>query len=146
MKAFLKLIRIQNLIIIAGTQYLMRWAIIHPLLGHSYGFGGEEIKQLTGFELQFNEFYFFLLVLSTIFLTASGYVINDYFDTKTDILNRHGTVVVWKTIRRRDAIILLTVFNILGVGLVFFIALKINLFFLGILYSLVADFIINKTF
>ena len=86
MKAFLKLIRIQNLFIIAGTQYLMRWAIIHPLLRHSYGFGGEEIKLLTGFDLQFNEFYFFLLVLSTIFLTAAGYVINDYFDTKTDIL------------------------------------------------------------
>ena len=138
MKAFLKLIRIQNLIIIAGTQYLMRWAIIHPLLRHSYGFGGEEIKQLIGFDLQFNEFYFFLLVLSTIFLTAAGYVINDYFDTKTDILNRPGTVVVGKTIRRRDAIILHTVFNILGVGLGFFIACKINMFFLGFIFILVA--------
>ena len=65
---FLRLIRIQNLIIVALTQYLMRWAIIRPLL------------KINDFEFQFSEFNFFLLVLSTLLITAAGYVINDYFD------------------------------------------------------------------
>jgi 4-hydroxybenzoate polyprenyltransferase len=138
MITFLKLVRIQNLIIIAGTQYLMRWTIINPLLKHFYAIKGEELVNLTEFELQFNGFYFSLLVLSTILLTAAGYVINDYFDTKTDILNRPETVVVGKIIPRRYAMTIHIILNILGVGLGFFIAWKVNILSYGLIFILVA--------
>jgi 4-hydroxybenzoate polyprenyltransferase len=103
MIAVLKLVRIQNLIIVAITQYLMRFAIINPML-HIYGF-----------ELQMGEFDFFILVLSTVFITAAGYVINDYFDTKTDAYNKPQKVVIDKSISRRSAMALHIVLNILGV-------------------------------
>jgi 4-hydroxybenzoate polyprenyltransferase len=77
---------------VALTQYAMRFAILSPILG------------INDFELQLGEFHFFLLVLATILITAAGYVINDYFDTRTDLVNRPDTVVIGRQISRRTAI------------------------------------------
>ena len=123
---YLKLIRYQNLLIIAVTQYLMRWSIIYPIL------------KVNNFHLQFSEFNFFLLVLSTIFLAAAGYVINDYFDRKTDLLNRPDTVIVGTVIKRRVAMILHIVINIIGIGLGFYILLSIGIYKLGFIYIIIA--------
>jgi 4-hydroxybenzoate polyprenyltransferase len=103
MKEILKLIRIQNLIIVAATQYLMRFAIIRPIL------------KVSDFSLQFSEFDFFILVFSTLCLTAAGYVINDYFDTKTDAYNKPEKVVVGRSVSRRSAMALHFVLNVLGI-------------------------------
>ncbi|MCD4794635.1 MAG: geranylgeranylglycerol-phosphate geranylgeranyltransferase [Bacteroidales bacterium] len=121
----LKLIRAKNLLIIAFTQYLMRYAVIFPML------------ESKGFESQFSDFNFFLLVLTTVILAAAGYVINDYFDTKTDLLNRPKTVVVGKHIKRRSAMTLHIVLNIVGIVLGFYISLQINLWKLVYIYVLI---------
>ena len=52
----------------------MRWCIISPFL------------ELNHFSLQLDWFHFLILVLSTVFIAAAGYIINDYFDTRTDRL------------------------------------------------------------
>ena len=122
MLSFLKLIRIQNLLIVAATQYLMRFAVIAPILS------------INDFALQMTEFEFFILVLSTICLTAAGYVINDYFDTKTDNLNRPETVIVGKSIKRRSAMTLHLIFNLVGVIGGFYVSYKIGLYQLGIIF------------
>jgi 4-hydroxybenzoate polyprenyltransferase len=103
MQAILRVVRIKNLVIVAVTMYLMRYCLIQPLL---------HIKNL---DLQLSDINFLLLTLSTVFITAGGYVINDYFDTKTDLVNRPQTVVVGRSLSRRTAIILHTIFNFLGV-------------------------------
>ena len=121
----LKLIRIQNLFIIAFTQYLMRYAVIFPML------------ESKGFESQFSDLNFFFLVLTTVILAAAGYVINDYFDTKTDLLNRPETVVVGKHIKRRSAMTLHIVLNIAGIILGFYISWQINLWKLVYIYVLI---------
>lgn len=126
MLAFLKLIRIQNLLIVAVTQYLMRYAVIEPIL------------EVNNFELQMTNFEFFVLVFATICLTAGGYVINDYFDTKTDSLNRPGTVVVGKSITRRSAMTIHMTFNILGVIAGFYVSYKIGLYQLGLIFLIVS--------
>ncbi len=126
MIAFLKLIRIQNLLIVAATQYLMRFAIISPIL------------KVNNFSLQMSEFDFFILVLSTVFLTAAGYVINDYFDTRTDSMNRPEEVVVGKSIERRTAMTLHVVLNILGIIGGFYVSYKIGLYQLGIIFIIVS--------
>ncbi|MCF6240045.1 MAG: geranylgeranylglycerol-phosphate geranylgeranyltransferase [Bacteroidales bacterium] len=126
MLAFLKLIRIQNLLIVAGTQYLMRFAIIRPIL------------KVNNFSLQMSEFDFFILVLSTVFLTAAGYVINDYFDTRTDSMNRPGEVIVGKSIERRTAMSLHIVLNILGIIGGFYVSYKIGLYQLGVIFIIVS--------
>ena len=97
-----KLIRIQNLFIIAFTQYLMRYAVIFPML------------ESKGFESQFSDLNFFFLVLTTVLLAAAGYVINDYFDTRTDLVNRPKTVIVGKSIKRRTAMALHIFLNLIA--------------------------------
>lgn len=126
MYAYLKLIRYPNLIIVVLTQYLMRWGILEPML---------EVNQ---FDLQMDSFHFFLLVLSTVCITAAGYVINDYFDTHTDLLNRPREVIVGTKIHRRFAMIFHLALNIVGVGLGFYLSFYIGIPYLGLLFLLVA--------
>lgn len=122
---FLKLIRYKNLLIIVLTQYLMRWSIIKPLL------------KVNQFELQFSELHFFFLVLATVLITAAGYVINDYFDTKTDLLNRPETVILGRKLNRRWAILLHIIFNTLGIGLGAYISFYIGLPILTLVFVLI---------
>lgn len=126
MKHYLRLVRIQNLLIVVFTQCLMRWAIIEPIL------------DVNNFDLQFSNFNFWLLVLATVSLTAAGYVINDYFDTKTDILNRPDEVVVGKHISRRTAMTLHVILSITGIVVGGYISWRIGLYQLGIIYLIVS--------
>ncbi len=138
MVAFLKLIRIQNLFIVALTQYMMRWCILHPIMSHLIVIQNNETIRLPEFELQFSEFSFFLLVLSTVFLTAAGYVINDYFDAKTDLLNHPGKVIVGKAIPRRIAMASHIILNVLGVGIGVYLSFFVGMHFLVIVFIVVA--------
>ncbi|MGM0531547.1 MAG: geranylgeranylglycerol-phosphate geranylgeranyltransferase [Bacteroidota bacterium] len=126
MYAYLKLIRYPNLIIVVLTQYLMRWGIIEPML------------EVNRFNLQLDSFHFFLLVLSTVCITAAGYVINDYFDTHTDLLNRPREVLVGTKIHRRFAMIFHLVLNIVGIGVGLYLSFHIGIPYLGLLFLLVA--------
>ncbi len=103
MKPFLSLIRWPNLLMIAYMQYVMRYAVIQPII------------KLYGFELQMSGFTFFCLVLSTICTAAAGYVINDYFDIKTDHINRPDKVIVGKYISRRKTMMIHLILSIAGV-------------------------------
>jgi 4-hydroxybenzoate polyprenyltransferase len=125
MIAFLKIVRIKNLLIVAITQYLMRFAIIEPIL------------KIYNFSLQLREINFFVLVLSTVCLTAAGYVINDYFDTKTDSLNRPSRVIVGRLISRRTAMALHVVLNIIGVLGGFYVSYQIGHIKFGFIFILV---------
>ena len=138
MKAFLQLIRWPNLLIIIATQYLMRYAILDTMLKNIYVFINSEIVKVPDMELQLSDFQFLLLVMSTVFLTAAGYVINDYFDTKTDKLNRPHRVVVGKLISRRLTMTIHLVLNGLGVALGFYLAWSIGMMFLGFVFLLVS--------
>jgi 4-hydroxybenzoate polyprenyltransferase len=134
MIAFLKLIRLPNLLIVAGTQYLMRFAIIDAILG----FYNKTSDGEFDFVLQMSEFDFFILVLATVCLTAAGYVINDYFDTKTDSLNRPKTVVVGKSISRRSAMAIHIVLNAIGVIGGFYASWKVGHPKFGFIFVLAA--------
>lgn len=115
LRSILKLIRFPNLVIIAATQYAMRYLIMEPLLPSDT------------FTLQFGDFQFFLLVLSTIFIAAAGYIINDYFDTQADMINKPARVVVGVRISRRVAMTLHALLNIIGVSIGVYLAFYIKL-------------------
>jgi 4-hydroxybenzoate polyprenyltransferase len=137
MKEFLKLIRWQNLLIVALTMILMRYAVIAPLLGKIgvvliHG-SGEEIPVT----LQFPWYDFIILVAATIFITAGGYVINDYFDIKTDLINK-GKVIVGTKIPRRQAMMWHNIFNIVGVAAGFYISWKAGYIMMGALFLIVS--------
>ncbi len=126
MKPFFRLIRIKNLLIIAATQYLMRYAILNPILKSIDISHGNDIVNMTELSMQMSGFEFLCLVFATCFITAAGYVINDYFDTKTDLINRPSSVVVGKTLSRRMVMVIHIVLNTIGIGFGFFVSFRIG--------------------
>ncbi len=125
MIAFLKLIRLQNLLIIAFTQYMIRICLIEPIL------------KLSGLELQMSEWEFALLVLATAFVSAGGYIINDYFDVRIDTINKPDEMVIDKGVKRRVAMGAHAVLSFLGVAIGIFLAWKSNILLSGgVLFTL----------
>lgn len=124
--AILRLIRFQNLLIIAATQYIMRYCIIYPFL------------KINNFEIQLSGFHFFLLVLATVLIAAGGYVINDYFDTGTDRLNRPGKVVIDKSIQRRMAMLIHFLLNFTGIVIGIYLSFYIKVPELSVIFMLAA--------
>lgn len=110
--AFLKLVRIENLIMIALTQVFLRYFVVQKIFNE---------HQMT---LELRDVVFYGLVVSTVLIAAAGYIINDYFDVKTDLINHPDTVVVDKVIKRRWAIFLHITFTFLGIMLGMLAALK----------------------
>jgi 4-hydroxybenzoate polyprenyltransferase len=137
MKDFLKLIRWQNLLMVILTMVLMRYAVLAPVINRIGVIlikgSGEEIPMT----LQFPWYDFILLIVSTVFITAGGYVINDYFDIKTDLINK-GKVIVGTKIPRRQAIMWHSVFNIAGVTSGFYLSYKAGYIWLGTLFLVVS--------
>jgi 4-hydroxybenzoate polyprenyltransferase len=120
MKAFFNLIRWQNLLIVILTMVLMRYAVLASIISKIgvilINGTGEEVPMT----LRFSLIDFILLVAATLFLTAGGYVINDYFDIRTDLINK-GKVIVGTKISRRQAMMWHNLFNIAGVAIGFYI-------------------------
>jgi 4-hydroxybenzoate polyprenyltransferase len=116
--AFLKLIRLPNLLIIVLTQYAIRYGIIYPIL--------ISISDDVDIDLQMTSLDFFLLSLSTVMVAAAGYIINDYFDVKVDRVNRPNTIIVGKYIKRRVAMGAHIVISSLAILIGGFIAYKVG--------------------
>ncbi|MGI8892557.1 MAG: geranylgeranylglycerol-phosphate geranylgeranyltransferase [Bacteroidia bacterium] len=81
-------------------------------------------------------FDFFLLVLSTLLVAAAGYIINDYFDTKIDRINKPDRVVIDKGIKRDKAIYLHWILSALAVIIGFYLSWKIGHFKFGFIHLL----------
>lgn len=112
--AFAKLIRIENLLMMVLTLWLLRSFVLQKLfLPNNISFSA-------------NTNLYILLITSVVLIAAAGYMINDYFDVKTDSINHPETVVLDKIIKRRWAIILHLSFTTAGILLGVFVALKIG--------------------
>lgn len=103
---FLKLIRYQNLLMIALMQLIFK-----------YGF-----LDLQDIQLALNDWQYFLLILTTVLLAGGGYLINNIFDKETDGINKPDDVVVGKFISEDKAFNTYIAFNIVGVGIGFYLA------------------------
>jgi len=103
---YLKLIRYQNLLLLAFMQLIFR-----------YGF-----LKLQNIPLALNHFQYGLLVLSTVLIAAAGYVINDILDQETDYDNRPNSIIVGKTISEKAAYNFYFTLNITGVGIGFYLS------------------------
>lgn len=94
-----RLVRMTNLIIVALTQYLTRILLIGPR--------GDWRNIVLDPDM-------FFLSLSTVCIAAAGYIINDYFDIKIDIVNKPERVVVGRYLKRRWAMGAHQILNVLG--------------------------------
>ncbi|WP_010665251.1 geranylgeranylglycerol-phosphate geranylgeranyltransferase [Marinilabilia salmonicolor] len=108
--AYLNLIRYKNLIIIVLLQILLRYGLLIPILDY------------FGVSPELSHLRFGLLVLATVLLAASGYVINNYFDVSIDRINKPDNVVVGRQVPRRTALLLHVIFTFTGVFIGLFLA------------------------
>jgi 4-hydroxybenzoate polyprenyltransferase len=116
---------------------LIRYSVIAPVIskiGVILLSGKGEVVPMV---LQFPWYDFILLVFATVLITASGYVINDYFDIKTDYINK-GRVIVGTKISRRRAMMWHTILNIAGVATGFYISWRAGYIWLGTLFLIVS--------
>jgi len=104
----------------------MRYAVILPL------------ANLYGLKFQLSDFIFFCIVFSTMCTAAAGYAINDYFDVKTDKINRPGKVVVDKAITRRRTIMTHIILCAAGILLGGYVTWKAGIPELVLVYILVS--------
>lgn len=105
--AWLKLVRWPNLLIVAMTQFVAWWCVIYPLQG----------------PVVLTPLNFSLLCLSTVLIAAGGYIINDYFDVRIDVINKPDKVILERDIPRKQAIIMHSVLNVLALVLAVLVAL-----------------------
>ncbi|MEQ9402608.1 MAG: geranylgeranylglycerol-phosphate geranylgeranyltransferase [Cyclobacteriaceae bacterium] len=100
---FLVASRIPNLLIISYTQFVTARFLM-----------GISIDRIITVE-------FLILLVSTGMIGAGGYIINDYFDQKIDMINRPKKVVVGPDLRRRFALASHVLLSFGGIALGFFI-------------------------
>jgi 4-hydroxybenzoate polyprenyltransferase len=117
-----RLIRLPNLIIIALTLYGVRYGLLLPVWESGIALMLDNDFLVRGLGLSMSSLDFLLLTVSTLFIAAAGYIINDYFDVKTDRLNRPDKVVVGRIIPRRLAMILHMTLSSLGLLLAVYVA------------------------
>ena len=96
---FLRLVRWPNLLILALMQYLTRLFLIGP---------PENWHHI------WQESTLLLITLSTVLIAAAGYIINDYFDVKIDLINKPRRVIIGRYLKRRVAMGAHQTLNVLG--------------------------------
>lgn len=109
---YLKLIRGFNLFLVALTQYLTAIFLI----------AGPE-----NWYAVLTDKGFFLLVSSTVMITGAGYLINDYYDVKIDLINKPQRVIVGKNLKRRWVIAAHTALNLGSVAIGFSLSISIGI-------------------
>lgn len=119
--SFLKLIRFNNLLMILATLVMSYYCLNDYLL----------------FSDLLNKKFLFLII-ATLLTSAGGYIINDYYDVKLDLVNKPQKVIVGNHISRRWAMLLHIWFNGIAILLAVLISAKVSLaiFLCGVLLTL----------
>ena len=103
---YLKLIRYQNLFMIALMQLIVLFGFL----------------KMQDIPLALALWQYYLLIISTVCIAAGGYIINDIMDQDADTENKPKKVIVGKTISEGLAYNLYVVFTIIGVGIGFYLS------------------------
>jgi len=111
---YIKLIRLEYLIFIFATQYLVYQNVLKTVLQ----------KHTAVF--QPDEPLMYLVFVATVLIMAGGFVLNDYFDVKIDAINRPNKLIVTQAIPREKAMLFYQILTALGVisGLLFSFLVK----------------------
>ncbi|ALJ06563.1 prenyltransferase [Pseudalgibacter alginicilyticus] len=95
---------------IALVQLLIKYAFLEP-------FGAQTSLDIVGMSL---------LILATICIAAAGNIINDIYDVETDFVNKPDSLIVGNTISEKTAYNLFIIFNMIGVGIGFYLSNHVN--------------------
>ena len=108
---FIKASRIPSLLIISITQSLTA------------------VYLVSDFSDKYSIIYsidFILLIISTLMIAAGGFIINDYYDQKIDMINRPKKVVVGTKFRRRLAMLSHSLLSVTGIAIGFWLDIRIG--------------------
>ena len=104
--SFLNLIRWKNLLIIVLVQLLIKYALLQPF----------------GVHTSLDALWIYLLIIATICIAAAGNIINDIYDVDIDTVNKPEKRIVGKSISEQTAYNLFIGFNVIGVGIGFYVS------------------------
>jgi 4-hydroxybenzoate polyprenyltransferase len=122
--AFIKMIRLPNLIFIVLTQVLFHVTVLDTIL------------LPIGIRPAIDGWNFVLLSVASVLIAAAGYIINDYFDINIDQINKPTANVVDKIVSRRWAMAWHFVLSGFGIILSAWLAWRT-----GLWYILIGNFI-----
>ncbi|MBK7965918.1 MAG: geranylgeranylglycerol-phosphate geranylgeranyltransferase [Bacteroidetes bacterium] len=126
MYKYLQLVRWPNLIMIIVLQYLLRYALVEPILLYE-----DKALLITPFE-------FFILVFSCVLIAGGGYVINDIEDLEIDKVNKPEKKIVENQISKENAMNLYTALTFIGVLGGFFLSYIKGYSYIGIINLITA--------
>lgn len=106
MKKYLQLVRLPNLLMIAATQFVIKYCFLDPF----------------SVDITLNGFGFSILILATVCLAAAGNIINDIHDVEADEINKPHKVIVGKQLSEKTAYNMFLIFNVIGVLLGFYLS------------------------
>jgi 4-hydroxybenzoate polyprenyltransferase len=118
--AFLRLVRLPNLVMIAVTQALVYLTLAHPFYADH-----------ADYYSRFRNRYFLLLMASSLLIAAAGNIINDYFDSNIDEINKPEKKIIDKLIKRRWAIVMHIIFSVSAIFIGFYVDSQTPVFWLG---------------
>ena len=113
---YLELMRWKNLLIIAFIGVIIRYSIILPIIKYSF--------PILMMDSNFSNLDFILLLIACLSIAAAGNVINDYYDTKTDNINKPEKVLIPKKISQNKALRLHHTLNVIGITAGLFLSYK----------------------
>lgn len=118
----LNLIRYKNLLLIILIQILIKYVLFESFkVDHSL-----------------SSLHFLLLLLSTIFIAAGGYIINDIYDKSIDAINKPQKQIVGKKISETNAYNLYIAFTASGVLIGFYLSNHVGYSGFAILFILIS--------
>jgi 4-hydroxybenzoate polyprenyltransferase len=106
------------------TMVLIRYCIIQPIFSQYV------------IELEFPAALFIVLVLIVVLIAAGGYMINDYFDVKADMINRPNKIVIDKHIKASKVYTAYFIINALALVASFYLSSKIGVASMTFLFPL----------
>ncbi len=121
LKNYWELIRWKNILFLLFIQKLLEYSVVFPIL-QTYGFQTKSSLE------------YWLLNVATVLITASGYVINDYFDVKIDKINKPQKVLVGEKIDKIKVMNFYTILYVLGVGAGLLLAFLVKSLTLGLIF------------
>lgn len=107
---------------------IIRYAIVLPIITYSF--------PMMMMDSNFSNLDFTLLIIACLSIAASGNVINDYYDTKTDNINKPEKVLIPKKISQTKAMRLHHILNGIGIAAGLYLSFKLDNLSLAFLFVL----------
>ena len=121
-KDFLNFIRWKNILMLILIQVLVKYALFPKFDTYIY----------------LDDFHFIILILSTILIAASGYIINDIYDVKADAINKPEKLYVGNKISLKNANNLYFFLNFSGLLLGLYLSYHIKNISFFIVYIIIS--------